>query len=139
MDIKKAILKKGILIKIGVIVLATIILLLAGLGSLSLYKVIVCDLPLFEECPENQHQDGEYVPGQIIVKFKPGTTLETENQLNQSLGTTVISVSPSGGFKVLEIPQGKTVLEMVDIYNQQSNVEYAEPNYIEHEIGDSGS
>ncbi len=137
MDIKTAIFQKGRFTKIGVIILAIIIFLLAGLGLLSLYKVIVCDLPLFEECPKDPYQNGEYVPGQIIVKFKAGTTPEAENQLNQSLGTLVIFVSPGGGFKVLEIPQGKTVAEMVDIYNQQSIVEYAEPNYIEHEVGDS--
>ena len=74
----------------------------------------------------------EYVPNQIIVKFKPGTSIEAEEQLNRSLGTTVINVSTSVGFKVLQIPEGKTVTEMVEIYLQQPIVEYAEPNYIEH-------
>ena len=74
----------------------------------------------------------EYVPDQIIVKFKPGTPIEAEEQLNRSLGTTVIYISPSAGFKILQIPEGKTVPEMVEIYLQQPIVEYAEPNYIEH-------
>ncbi len=120
------------LIKIGLIVLATLILLLAGLGSFSLYKVIAFDLPLFEEPPLTPGPGQEYVPGQIIVKFKPGTPTEAENQLNESLGTTVIYSSPRGGFKVLQIPEGKTVAEMVDIYSRQPIVEYAEPNYIAH-------
>lgn len=74
----------------------------------------------------------EYVPDQIIVKFKPGIPIEAQEQLHQELGTTVIHTSPSAGFQVLQIPEGKTVPEMVEIYLQQPNVEYAEPNYIEH-------
>ena len=82
--------------------------------------------------PAPSESEEEYVPNQIIVKFKPGTSIEAQEELNQSLGTTVIYTSPSAGFKVLQIPEGKTVEEMVAIYSEQTIVEYAEPNYIEH-------
>lgn len=81
--------------------------------------------------PAPLEPEEEYVPDQIIVKFKAGTPIEEEEQLNQSLGTTVIYTSPSAGFKVLQIPEGKTVAEMVEAYSKQPIVEYAEPNYIE--------
>lgn len=81
--------------------------------------------------PPTPEPEEEYVPNQIIVKFKLGTPIEAEKKLNQSLGTTVIYTSPSAGFKVLQIPEGKTVPEMVALYSEQSIVEYAEPNYIE--------
>ncbi len=123
---------KGRLIKIGLIVLVTLVVLLAGLGFFSLYKVITSDLPIFDGSPLTPSPEEEYVPDQIIVKFKPGTPIEAENQLNESLGTTVIYISPTGRFKVLQIPEGKTVAEMVAIYSQQPIVEYAEPNYIGH-------
>jgi len=100
--------------------------------------ILVVSLPVvtLAGCQEQTAQsppngEGEYVPNQIIVKFKPGTSSEAEEQLNQSLGTKVIHTSPSAGFKVLEIPEDKTVTEMVAIYSEQSIVEYAEPNYIE--------
>jgi len=82
--------------------------------------------------PAPSETEEEYVPNQIIVMFKPGTPKEAEEQLHQELGTTVVHTSPSAGFKVLQIPEGKTVAEMVAIYSEQSIVEYAEPNYIEH-------
>lgn len=82
--------------------------------------------------PAPSETEEEYVPDQIIVMFRPETPKEAREQLNQSLGTTVIHTSPSAGFKVLQIPEGKTVAEMVAIYSEQSIVEYAEPNYIEH-------
>ena len=74
----------------------------------------------------------EYVPNQIIVKFKSDTPIETQEQLHQELGTTVIHTSPAAGFQVLQLPEGKIVEEMVALYSEQSIVEYAEPNYIEH-------
>ena len=88
--------------------------------------------PLPEPTPHPPHSEGEYVPDQIIVKFKSGTPGEAEEQLNQSLGTTVIHTSPSAGFKALQIPEGKTVAEMVTLYSEQPIVEYAEPNYIDY-------
>ncbi len=118
------------LIKVGRIVLVTLVLLLAGLGAFSLFKVIAADLPLFDGASSTPSPEDEYVPGQIIVKFKPGTPNEAEDSLNESLGTTVIYTSPAGGFKILRIPEGNTVAEMVAIYLGQDIVEYAEPNYI---------
>ncbi len=82
--------------------------------------------------PAPSESEEEYVPNQIIVKFKQGTPLEAQQELNEKLGTTVIHTSPSAGFKVLQIPEGKTVEEMVAIYSEQTIVEYAEPNYVEH-------
>ena len=81
--------------------------------------------------PSPSEPQQEYVPDQIIVKFKGETSKEAQEQLHEKLGTTVIHTSPSAGFQVLQIPEGKTVEEMVDIYSGQSIVEYAEPNYIE--------
>lgn len=72
----------------------------------------------------------KYVPGEIIVKFKPGVRDEVISELNRRLGTSVLYTSPFAGFKRLKIPKGKTVEEMVNIYKKNPNVEYAEPNFI---------
>ena len=107
------------------IILFTIILFVLLLAAISV------------SCQQQPEAEEEYIPGQIIVKFKAGTSIEAEEQLNQSLGTTVIHTSPSAGFKVLQIPEGKTVPEMVDLYSEQPIVEYAEPNYIDRLSPDS--
>jgi len=72
----------------------------------------------------------EYVPDQLIVKFKDRAASAAEDEFNESLGTRVIYSSRYAGFKVLKIPEGKTVTEMVRLCSKQSIVEYAEPNYI---------
>ena len=72
----------------------------------------------------------EYVPGELIVKFKPGVSNREIANINSKHGTSVIYTSPYAGFKRLHIPKGKSVPEMVEKYNRNPNVEYAEPDYI---------
>ena len=117
--------------------MVTLGLLLAGWGGFSLYQAATNDLPLFEGLPLAPGPEAEYIPGQIIVKFKPGTPSEAEDSLNERLGTNVIYTSPSGGFKILRIPDGNTVAEMVAIYLGQDIVEYAEPNYTAQKLAEA--
>ena len=72
----------------------------------------------------------EYVTGELIVKFKPGVSNREIANINSKHGTSVKYTSPYAGFKILHIPKGKTVPEMVEKYNRNPNVEYAEPDYI---------
>ena len=72
------------------------------------------------------------VASEILVKFKPGVSGAEIANINSRHGATEISTSPYAGFKRLKIPPRKTVAEMVAIYSQNPNVEYAEPNYIAH-------
>ena len=72
----------------------------------------------------------EYVPQQIIVKFKQGVGEEVIFDVISRHGASVLYKSPYAGFMVLRIPQEKTVPEMVRVFSEDPNVEYAEPNYI---------
>ena len=73
-----------------------------------------------------------FAPGEIIVMFKEGVDEATIARLNSELGARVLSTSPYLGFKRLGIPADKTIMEMVDVYNQDPRVQYAEPNAIVH-------
>lgn len=75
---------------------------------------------------------GEYVPGEIVVKFNPGVSEQQIAAINARHGAAVISTSRFAGFKRLKVPKGKTVSEMTAIYSRNPNVEYAEPNFIAH-------
>lgn len=76
----------------------------------------------------------EYAPEEIIVKFKSRVKDEKISKINSKHGTLVLSTSPLASFKRLKIPKGKTVSEMVGIYNNDPDVEYAEPNYIAYAL-----
>lgn len=77
--------------------------------------------------------DGEeYVSNQIIVKFHSDVTKEKQKMIYDKHGCKELYESEYAGFKVVEIPAGSTVEEMVNKYMQEAEVEYAEPNYIRH-------
>jgi serine protease len=72
----------------------------------------------------------KYVPGEIIVKFKPNVSEQEIAALNAVQGAYTAYTSSTAGFKILRIPNGSTVDEMVDIYQANASVEYAEANYV---------
>ncbi len=72
----------------------------------------------------------QYVPDEIIVKFKANIPDSIINQINAQLGTSLLSTENLGGFKRIKIPAASNILDVVQRYQQNLNVEYAEPNYM---------
>lgn len=72
----------------------------------------------------------DYAPDEIVVKFLPGVSTDVITEINTRHGSSILSSSSSGGFKRLKVPKGKTVEEMVAIYQHNPNVDYAEPNFM---------
>ena len=75
-----------------------------------------------------------YVQGEFLVKFKPNVSEQTIDTLNSTQGVYTIYTSPFAGFRKLKIANGKTVAEMVEIYQANAKVEYAEANYIAYAL-----
>ncbi len=73
----------------------------------------------------------EYVPGEVLVKFKEGISLQKVVDLESTLGTALIS-NHRGGVKKFSVPAGKTEQEIISILKQDPRVEYAELNTICH-------
>jgi len=72
----------------------------------------------------------EFVPQEILVKFKPAVPDQVIDAINALHGTQVLYTSPFAGFKRLRIPANKTIAEMVEIYRRNPNVAFADPNTI---------
>jgi len=70
-----------------------------------------------------------YVPDEIIVKFKPGASQKEIDFLNSKYGVSVIQDNPITGAKLLKIPAKRTVPSLVNRYNRSSIVERVEPNF----------
>jgi serine protease len=114
-----------------VLTVVSLVLLLGSTLFMGQAVAIADDMPLGEGMgPLLFPPQGEYVPDQIIVKFKAGVLDAEIEQLNQDLETKLIYTSPFAGFKVLQIPEGKTVADMVEVYSRHPFVENAQPNYI---------
>ena len=70
-----------------------------------------------------------FVPGEIIVKFRPGIPERAIQAINAEHGASIHEVSPLGLMRVT-IPEGRSVLGMAQLYSKNPNVEYAEPNAV---------
>jgi serine protease len=88
------------------------------------------DDQIFEHEGPSLSEGVEYAQGEIIVKFKPWVSNRGIANINSIHGTSVKYTSPYAGFKVLHVPKGKSVPDMVEIFSKNKNVEYAELNYI---------
>lgn len=75
----------------------------------------------------------DYVPDEIIVKFKDGVGKDRIDNVNLKHRGS-IRHEDSLGSKRIAIPKDTTVSEMVDRYRSEDVVEYAEPNYIAHAL-----
>ena len=116
----KIIKTKPIMILIGIL---ACFLVLGSMGASSSES-------LYEKNIVRTIDANKYVPDEIIVKFKRGVSEDVIDKINQSQGTSILSVSKRGQFLRLKIPMTKTVEEMVAIYSHNPNVEYTEPNFL---------
>jgi thermitase len=72
----------------------------------------------------------KYAPGELIVKFKSGTSSATVQSLHAKAGAKVAKTSKLG-YQVVKF-NGASVEAMLQKYKKFPNVEYVEPNYYFH-------
>ena len=70
-----------------------------------------------------------FVPDQVLVAFRPGTPAADISAVHNRVGGQVLKSITAIGVQVVSIPAG-TVLDKVQLYRRNPNVEYAEPNYL---------
>jgi subtilisin family serine protease/opacity protein-like surface antigen len=80
--------------------------------------------------PTVLHAAASYVQGEILVRFKPGTSDEAIQTLHAKLGAKKKIELPRIGVHRVQIAPGLSVEEAVSLYRKDPNVLYAEPNYI---------
>ena len=72
-----------------------------------------------------------YAPGEVIVKYRDGTSGVAQSQVERATGTDTEVEGPAGAAQ-LEIEDGDSVDETVDELQRDPSVAYARPNYISH-------
>lgn len=77
----------------------------------------------------NDSQIPAYIPGEILVKFKPGVQEDRIRRFHSSMGVIQQSRLALTGVQRLKLPAGLTVEEAMTTYRNNPGVEYAEPNY----------
>ena len=71
-----------------------------------------------------------YVPGEILIKFKDGTDVQSIKTIQKRLGLRTIKVVPKLNIYRMKIQNGSSVEEVIKRLKGFREVEYAEPNYI---------
>ncbi|MCQ6343362.1 S8 family peptidase [Bacillus cereus] len=87
----------------------------------------------FTSATKADTKHGDYVPNQLIVKFKDSPSLKNIQSFHKSVGTTVLSKDDTLGFEVVQFTKG-TVQEKMKVYKSNPDVEYVEPNYYFHAL-----
>jgi subtilisin family serine protease len=82
------------------------------------------------DAPATKNMPARYVPGEVLVKFKSGTSIVVMNKLHGALGAAKIKDIRHLGIHRMKLPEDVKVEEAVQIYRNDPNVEFAEPNYI---------
>ncbi|MBM3273579.1 MAG: hypothetical protein FJZ00_00395 [Candidatus Sericytochromatia bacterium] len=73
----------------------------------------------------------DYVPGELLVKFKKGVTQKQVEAFNAENGTAILGRLDLGAERIyrLSVPGGVEVPDLASVYGESDLVEYAEPNY----------
>lgn len=76
------------------------------------------------------HNDLDYVPGQLIVKYKSG--LPRMNSIQSTVYETEITVLDSSviGTQLLQVDETQDIFQVAEELQDNPYIEYAEPNYI---------
>jgi subtilisin family serine protease len=74
----------------------------------------------------------EYVPGELLVKYKPSVRTAAEKHYRDTFGVAVVKTFNFIGVQHVKLPEGMDVEKALAIYAEDPDVEYAEPNFIVH-------
>lgn len=75
--------------------------------------------------------EGNYREGEVLVKFKAGTTKNILSGLHQAVGAVSReSFTLVPNLERVKLPEGVSVEDAIIQYMSDPNVEYAEPNYV---------
>ena len=85
------------------------------------------------EQPKLSPEGGEtksYVPGEILVKFRDGTTDQTKKAIQKEVHLETIRLISKPNLYLMKILDGSSVERVLERLVKFKEVKYAEPNYI---------
>ncbi|MGB3635478.1 MAG: hypothetical protein WA982_15655, partial [Rubrobacteraceae bacterium] len=84
-----------------------------------------------EEGPSfESSEDREFDPDKIIVKIEDDATQGDLKELNQENNAQIDEDLPRSDVNVVDLPRDLSVNEAVETYEQDPDIEYAEPDYL---------
>jgi len=107
----------------------TAVLLVIAILLISAFPTIV-----FAASPGSPAPASGFSSEQILVKFKPGTSLPEASQVHLQLGGQAKETLPGIGVQVVTVPKGQNVAK-ANAYSSNPRVAYAEPDFVAQAVG----
>ncbi len=127
-------------VSLKVLAYLTIILLMLVLAGASVPCLAGNDLPRGEGASAassfgsydglGKIAEGDYVPGRILVKFKPWVDAGLQSEFLAALRATVSSTIDALDLESVRLPEGVSVPDMVEMLTRSPLVESASPDFI---------
>ncbi|MGM0370212.1 MAG: S8 family serine peptidase [Bacillota bacterium] len=80
---------------------------------------------------EDNQQSANYKAGEVIIKYRATSSIQTRKKVESDYNLKTLEQSNSQNRVVrYQLPEDKSVLQATKEYQQNSNIEYVQPNYI---------
>lgn len=99
-------------------------------AALTLYAQVAA-APSAPPTPANAAAS-QYVPGEVLVKFKPAASMQELTAAMAARGHSVVASLHQPGWAQVKVGAGQTMETAFTAYRNDPNVEYVQPNYIYH-------
>jgi subtilisin family serine protease len=80
--------------------------------------------------PHRDPQTPAYVPGELLVKFRPEVRRQAAAAYKQWFNISTRRTFAINGYQQVKLPEGVDIEEALELYLEDPDVENAEPNYI---------
>lgn len=105
--------------------------LLVGAGILgAAWLCVPSSAPVVGEFMAYQLTDEDRAPDRFLVRFSSVTSGRRIDSINAAYGVKSITTIPGIRVSVLSVPDGSTPEEMIEAYSAESNVEFAEADWV---------
>ena len=80
--------------------------------------------------PQHDPEAPAYVPGELLVKFRPEVRNQTTAVYEQWFDISTRRTFSINGYQQVKLPPGVDIEEALELYLEDPDVEHAEPNYV---------
>jgi len=88
--------------------------------------------PALERSPSSAHGPAGVVPGEVIVRYRSGTTSAEKRDIRADQGATLDEALALPRTEVVELPAGTSVAQAVAGFESDPDVAFAQPNHVRH-------
>lgn len=97
-----------------------------------LFRVLLFAVVLLPAASYGQRKEAGPVPGEVLVKFRTGTSADAARRVNLQKGGVTLERFAAIGWERVKLPAGKSVEDAVAEYSDSAVVEAVQPNYYYH-------